>query len=99
MKPPDADEQPKLEAALRHSEPKTAACRGEGLRIGALADVLRFVRAHVRRMATRQLVCCTITGRGVGVAAVQSIKDDVTCTQVDIGRVRERLVAQGVTLS
>ncbi len=46
--------------------------------------------------AIRQMVCCCVTGQGAGVAAAQSIKDGVTCRDVDISAVQSRLEAQDV---
>ncbi len=48
--------------------------------------------------ATRQMVCCAITGQGAGVAAAMSIKDNVTCRQVEILKVQEALKKQGVRI-
>lgn len=48
--------------------------------------------------ATRQMVCCSITGQGAGVAAAISIKDNVTCRQVDISSVQKALKKQGVRI-
>ncbi len=48
--------------------------------------------------ATRQMVCCAITGQGAGVAAAMSIKDNVTCRLVDILKVQEALKKQGVRI-
>ena len=49
--------------------------------------------------ATRQMACCCVTGQGAGVAAAVSIKDEVTCRDVDIAEVQRRLEAQGVRIS
>jgi hypothetical protein len=46
--------------------------------------------------ATRQMMCCTVTGQGAGVAAAVSLKQNVTCRQVDITRVQKALESQGV---
>jgi len=48
--------------------------------------------------ATRQMVCCSITGQGAGVAAAESIKEKVTCRQVDILKVQNALKKQGVRI-
>jgi hypothetical protein len=48
--------------------------------------------------ATRQMVCCMVTGQGAGVAAAVSIKDNVTCRQVDISNVQRSLKKQGVRI-
>jgi hypothetical protein len=48
--------------------------------------------------ATRQMLCCAVTGQGAGVAAAVSLKDDVTCRQVDIAGVQKALKKQGVRI-
>jgi len=48
--------------------------------------------------ATRQMMCCTVTGQGAGVAAAVSVKDDVACRQVDISKVQQALKGQGVRI-
>ena len=53
----------------------------------------------VSHAATRQMVCCTVTGQGAGVAAAVSIKDNVTCRQVDISKVQTALKKQGVRIN
>lgn len=52
----------------------------------------------VSHAATRQMMCCTVTGQGAGVAAAISLETDVTPRRVDIARVQEALRAQGVRL-
>lgn len=54
---------------------------------------------RISHAATRQMVCCTVTGQGAGVAAAQSVKDGVTCRQVDLARVQDRLKQQGVRIA
>jgi hypothetical protein len=49
--------------------------------------------------ATRAMVCCAVTGQGAGVAAAQSIKDNVTTREVNIGKVQKALECQGVRIS
>jgi hypothetical protein len=46
--------------------------------------------------ATRQMMCCTVTGQGAGVAAAVSLKENATCKQVDITKVQQALDKQGV---
>jgi len=46
--------------------------------------------------ATRQMMCCTVTGQGAGVAAAVSIKADVECRTVNINKVQNALEKQGV---
>jgi hypothetical protein len=53
----------------------------------------------ISHAATRQMVCCSVTGQGAGVAAAISIKDNVTCRQVDISKIQEALKKQGVRIN
>jgi hypothetical protein len=46
--------------------------------------------------ATRQMMCCTVTGQGAGVAAAVSVKTGVECSAVDIIHVQNALEKQGV---
>ncbi len=48
--------------------------------------------------ATRNMMCCTVTGQGAGIGAAVSIKAGVTCGEVDIQRVQKTLQAQGVRI-
>jgi hypothetical protein len=48
--------------------------------------------------ATRNQMCCTITGPGAGVAAAVSLKDGVNTSEVNIGRVQAALKQQGVRI-
>jgi hypothetical protein len=48
--------------------------------------------------ATRSMMCCAVTGQGAGVAAAVSIKDKMTCRQVDIKSVQKALEKQGVRI-
>ena len=52
----------------------------------------------VSHAATRQMMCCTVTGQGAGVAAAVSIKDDVPCSRVNIVEVQKVLKKQGVRI-
>ncbi len=52
----------------------------------------------ISHAATRQMVCCTVTGQGAGVAAAVSIKDNVSCRQVNISKVQKALKEQGVRI-
>jgi hypothetical protein len=52
----------------------------------------------VSHAAIRQMMCCTVTGQGAGVAAALSLKDGVTCREVDVSRVQKALVGQGVRI-
>jgi hypothetical protein len=46
--------------------------------------------------ATRQMMCCTVTGQGAGIAAAVSLRENVTCREVDIRKVQKALEKQGV---
>ena len=48
--------------------------------------------------ATRQMMCCTVTGQGAGVAAAVGVKDDVACRHVDVAKVQKALKGQGVRI-
>jgi len=48
--------------------------------------------------ATRQMMCCIVTGQGAGIAAAVSVKDNVTCRDVDIAKVQKTLKKQGVRI-
>jgi hypothetical protein len=52
----------------------------------------------ISHAATRQMVCCTITGQGAGIAAAVSLKDNVICREVDISKVQQVLKKQGVRI-
>ncbi len=49
--------------------------------------------------ATRQMVCCMVTGQGAGVAAAVSVKKRVSCRKVDIATVQKHLKKQGVRIT
>jgi ribulose 1,5-bisphosphate synthetase/thiazole synthase len=48
--------------------------------------------------ATRQMMCCTVTGQGAGIAAAVAVKDAVPCGQVNISQVQSALRRQGVRI-
>ena len=52
----------------------------------------------ISHAATRQMVCCTVTGQGAGLAAAVSVKDNTTCRLVDIAKVQMILKKQGVRI-
>jgi hypothetical protein len=52
----------------------------------------------ISHAATRQMMCCAVTGQGAGVAAAVSLKDKVTCREVDIAKVQKALQKQGVRI-
>ncbi len=49
--------------------------------------------------ATRNMMCCAVTGQGAGVAAAISVKDRVCPSTVDIRRVQRALENQGVRIA
>jgi len=52
----------------------------------------------ISHAATRQMVCCTVTGQGAGVSAAVSIKENTTCREVNISNVQETLRKQGLRI-
>jgi ribulose 1,5-bisphosphate synthetase/thiazole synthase len=52
----------------------------------------------ISHAATRQMMCCAVTGQGAGIAAAVSLKDNVTCRMVNISRVQKALKKQGVRI-
>ena len=57
---------------------------------------MRFRGSGSHSPPPRQMMCCSVTGQGAGVAAAVSLKQNVTCRQVDITRVQKALEKQGV---
>lgn len=53
----------------------------------------------ISHAAVRNMMCCTVTGQGAGVAAAISIKNDVSTTEVKIADVQAELKRQGVRIS
>ena len=53
----------------------------------------------ISHAATRQMMCCTVTGQGAGVAAAVSVKDRRTCRKVDIPTVQKALKKQDVRIT
>lgn len=53
----------------------------------------------VSHAATRNMMCCTVTGQGAGVAAALSIQHDQTFDMLDIGLLQSELRRQGVRLA
>jgi hypothetical protein len=53
----------------------------------------------ISHAATRQMMCCTVTGQGAGVAAALSVKDKVPCRQVNIASVQKELKKQDVRIA
>jgi hypothetical protein len=52
----------------------------------------------VSHAATRQMMCCALTGQGAGIAAAVSIRSGATCREVDIAQVQKSLTRQGVRI-
>ena len=52
----------------------------------------------VSHAATRNMMCCTVTGQGAGVAAAVSIREKTTTQHVDIKKVQEELKKQGARI-
>ena len=48
--------------------------------------------------ATRQMMCCAVTGQGAGVAAALSLQAGVTAAEVDIKKLQKELKKQGVRI-
>ncbi|MDW7728653.1 MAG: FAD-dependent oxidoreductase [Bacillota bacterium] len=53
---------------------------------------------RVSHSATRQMMCCAVTGQGAGVAAAVAINSGRTTASVDISEVQKRLLKQGVRI-
>jgi hypothetical protein len=49
--------------------------------------------------ATRQMMCCAVTGQGAGVAAAVSVQENVAGAAVNIQKVQENLKLQGVRIN
>ncbi len=52
----------------------------------------------ISHAATRQMVCCAVTGQGAGIAAAISLKNRVRCGEVSIPKVQQALKMQGVRI-
>ena len=48
--------------------------------------------------ATRQMMCCAVTGQGAGVAAAVSLQEGVTVAAVDIKKLQREIQKQGVRI-
>jgi hypothetical protein len=53
---------------------------------------------EISHAATRNQMCCTVTGQAAGVAAAVSLRDGRTTSEVDMARVQAELRRQGVRL-
>jgi hypothetical protein len=49
--------------------------------------------------ATRNMMCCTVTGQGAGVAAAISVKHEQGFSDLDIDYLQQELLRQGVRLT
>ena len=49
--------------------------------------------------ATRNMMCCTVTGQGAGVAAAISVKHEQSFSDINIGFLQKELLRQGVRLT
>ena len=52
----------------------------------------------ISHASTRNMMCCTVTGQGAGVAAAVSIRNDEAVDRVDVAQVQQELRRQGVRL-
>ena len=52
----------------------------------------------ISHAATRQMMCCAVTGQGAGVAAAISLKENVTCRAAKISKIQKALKKQGVRI-
>jgi hypothetical protein len=52
----------------------------------------------VSHATTRNMMCCTVSGQGAGVAAAMSLRSDEPLDQLDVSRVQAELRRQGVRL-
>ena len=48
--------------------------------------------------ATRQMMCCAVTGQGAGVAAALSLQEGVSVAEVDINKLQTEIKKQGVRI-
>jgi len=52
----------------------------------------------ISHASVRNMMCCTVTGQGAGVAAAVSIKDNVSISEVKMEHVQKALLKQGVRI-
>ena len=52
----------------------------------------------ISHAATRNMMCCTVSGQGAGVAAAVAVRHETTCRSVEIALVQQELEKQGVRL-
>ena len=48
--------------------------------------------------ATRNMMCCTVTGQGAGVAAALAVKEDRDFKDLSVGAVQKELLKQEVRI-
>jgi len=48
--------------------------------------------------ATRQMMCCTVTGQAAGAGAAISVKENISCRNIEITKVQDVLRNQGVRI-
>jgi ribulose 1,5-bisphosphate synthetase/thiazole synthase len=53
---------------------------------------------NISHAAVRSMMCCTVTGQGAGVAAAVSVKNNYSCSTVDIQKVQNALKNQEVRI-
>jgi hypothetical protein len=52
----------------------------------------------ISHASVRNMMCCTVTGQGAGVAAAMSVKHNVTTCKIDVCLIQAELQRQGVRL-
>jgi hypothetical protein len=52
----------------------------------------------ISHASVRNMMCCTVSGQGAGVAAAVSIRDDTPFDALDVGKIQTELKRQGVRL-
>jgi hypothetical protein len=52
----------------------------------------------VSHASTRNMMCCTVSGQGAGVAAAVSLRTDQPFDRLDVGQVQAELRRQGVRI-
>jgi ribulose 1,5-bisphosphate synthetase/thiazole synthase len=53
---------------------------------------------NISHAAMRNMMACTVTGQGAGVASAVSIREDNTSRKVNIGNLQKELISQGVRI-
>jgi len=52
----------------------------------------------ISHASVRNMMCCTVSGQGAGVAAAVSVRDDTPFDALDVGKIQTELKRQGVRL-